>query len=184
MKQKIIDACIDEYNINGLKFTLDDVSSRIKISKKTIYKYYDSKQNILEDIIHAVFGSVHNNQIMIHKDDSLNLRDKLINVLNCSTSLVNKIKLNNLEAFLKVYPDLYYLIMEKYEMNWTIATDLITQGLKQGIFKKEYSVQLIKGILVESMKSLHKNNVLVLSNINYRIGMEQVINIIIKGVTL
>ena len=47
MKEKIIDAAIEEFTRNGLKFTMSDLAKRLGISKKTIYTFFDSKQSVL-----------------------------------------------------------------------------------------------------------------------------------------
>ena len=37
MREKIIDATVEEFKQNGLKFTMNDLAKRLGISKKTIY---------------------------------------------------------------------------------------------------------------------------------------------------
>lgn len=183
MKRKIMNATIKAYNKKGLKFTMEDVSKEIDISKKTIYKYYKNKEELVKYIISETFNEVHLRQKEISLNSKLGVKDKLIEILNASNELINSINLTNLEEFLDIYPDLYVLIMAKYENNWQTVIDLIEAGHKRGIFNTEYSSQMIRNLLSEGMKSLHMNNVLKASNIDYRTGITQVINIIIKGIT-
>ena len=44
MREKIIDATIEEFKQNGLKFTMNDLAKHLGISKKTIYTVFESKQ--------------------------------------------------------------------------------------------------------------------------------------------
>ena len=43
---KIIDATVEEFKQNGLKFTMNDLAKRLGISKKTIYTVFESKQAV------------------------------------------------------------------------------------------------------------------------------------------
>lgn len=45
--EKIIDATVEEFKQNGLKFTMNDLAKRLGISKKTIYTVFESKQAVL-----------------------------------------------------------------------------------------------------------------------------------------
>ena len=40
MREKIIDAAIEEFTQNGLKFTMSDLAKKLGISKKTIYTVF------------------------------------------------------------------------------------------------------------------------------------------------
>ena len=44
VKMEIVHSFISEFNKKGHKATLDEVSSNIHISKKTIYKYFSGKR--------------------------------------------------------------------------------------------------------------------------------------------
>ena len=47
MRKKIIDAAIEAFTENGLKFTMNDLAKKLGISKKTIYTIFESKQDVL-----------------------------------------------------------------------------------------------------------------------------------------
>ena len=46
-KEKILKGTIQVFNKKGLKLTMDDVADELKISKKTIYKEFASKERDL-----------------------------------------------------------------------------------------------------------------------------------------
>ena len=52
MRDKIIDATVEEFKQNGLKFTMNDLAKRLGISKKTIYTVFESKQAVLVAVWH------------------------------------------------------------------------------------------------------------------------------------
>lgn len=46
MKNTIIDASIELFQSVGLKFSIDMLAKKLKISKKTIYKYFIDKGSL------------------------------------------------------------------------------------------------------------------------------------------
>ena len=43
MKEKILEAAIEEFEKKGLKFTMDDIAKNLAISKKTLYAVFQNK---------------------------------------------------------------------------------------------------------------------------------------------
>ena len=46
MKEKILEAAIEEFEKKGLKFTMDDIAKNLAISKKTLYAVFQNKEEI------------------------------------------------------------------------------------------------------------------------------------------
>lgn len=46
MKDKIINASIESLRHEGLKFSIDTLANKLKISKKTIYKFFPDKETL------------------------------------------------------------------------------------------------------------------------------------------
>lgn len=49
MKKRIIDCTIDQFETIGLrKFTMDLIAAKLRISKRTLYLYFSSKEQLIE----------------------------------------------------------------------------------------------------------------------------------------
>lgn len=46
MRERIIKAAIESLQAEGLKFSVDTIASKLKISKKTIYKFFPDKETL------------------------------------------------------------------------------------------------------------------------------------------
>jgi AcrR family transcriptional regulator len=58
MKEKILDVAAKLIQQYGLKkFTVDEIASQLKISKKTIYKYFESKDDLIRSYFNSVISS-------------------------------------------------------------------------------------------------------------------------------
>ena len=52
LKQAIADVAYKKFSQHGFKkVTMDEIASELTISKKTVYKHFDSKEAILEDLV-------------------------------------------------------------------------------------------------------------------------------------
>ena len=57
-REKILKGTIQVFNKKGLKLTMDDVAEELKISKKTIYKEFKSKDEIFDSMVDYVFDNI------------------------------------------------------------------------------------------------------------------------------
>lgn len=58
MKERILDVAAEKINLYGLKkFTIDEIAAELKISKKTIYKYFKSKDDIILEYFKTTISS-------------------------------------------------------------------------------------------------------------------------------
>ncbi|HEX2900872.1 MAG TPA: TetR/AcrR family transcriptional regulator [Bacteroidia bacterium] len=65
-KQRILDASFNAFNQKGfLGVSMDSISKDLKISKKTIYKYFGSKEELLETSLVQLFGQVEGKLAML-----------------------------------------------------------------------------------------------------------------------
>ena len=44
MFEEIVKAAIAEFDENGIRFTMDDLSKRMRISKRTLYSHIETKE--------------------------------------------------------------------------------------------------------------------------------------------
>ena len=72
-----IDATVEEFKQNGLKFTMNDLAKRLGISKKTIYTVFESKQAVLVAVADRYAADLYSMQEELEADVSLNVVQKL-----------------------------------------------------------------------------------------------------------
>ena len=81
MRDKIIDATVEEFKQNGLKFTMNDLAKRLGISKKTIYTVFESKQAVLVAVADRYAADLNSMQEELEANVSLNVVQKLEKLL-------------------------------------------------------------------------------------------------------
>lgn len=100
MKDKIIQETISSLQNEGLKFSVDTIAEKLKISKKTIYKYFPNKE-ALALAVYEYFYFEHMKKVqMVLEDSGDELRTKLLYLYYeikrmTRSDIFNKFRLNN-----------------------------------------------------------------------------------------
>lgn len=142
------------------KFTLDDVSSTLGISKKTLYKHFPSKQQLISD---AIDFFIDKNKIDTLKaiDKENTWVDKIKAIVNASNALPTKL----LSELRQYYPDEW----KKVEIHQNFKIEqfylLLLEGEKKGEINPAIDLKIVAPMLKEvldrlsQMEYLHKNDI-------------------------
>ncbi len=79
IRSLIIKESANSLKTDGLKFSVDTLSAKLKISKKTVYKYFSSKQELAIAVYDYFYNDV-NGRISCFTSE--NLKDKVLFLLN------------------------------------------------------------------------------------------------------
>ena len=79
VRSLIIKESANSLKTDGLKFSVDTLSAKLKISKKTVYKYFSSKQELAIAVYDYFYNDV-NGRISCFISE--NLKDKVLFLLN------------------------------------------------------------------------------------------------------
>ena len=180
MKDLIINETINLFNISGYKFSMETLSKNLKISKKTLYKYFSSKEALITYIIDESFNEVHIKQHEIYKSD-LDIDSKLRLILTTNFTREDKIKMDKAKDIENYYPHLAKKINQRYREEWDLVEKLLIEGKKQGLYEYwslPYTINLMKEAMSLVMKYIDED-------ITYtnamKISMNNIVNSIKKG---
>jgi AcrR family transcriptional regulator len=182
MQEEIILECINLFNKESCKFHLDDVAKNLKISKKTIYKYFSSKEDILREIVKESADKVKERQIAIYNDDALKTKEKLFEILTAESKFENVLNLGKVFETEIYYPDIYAYFQKEFEKEWERAISLIKKGIEEGTFK-DMNIDLIKNLLLNGMQMLYKGDILERNNMTYHEAISEVAKIVLEGIS-
>ncbi|MCB9498776.1 MAG: TetR/AcrR family transcriptional regulator [Bacillales bacterium] len=182
MKEEIILECINLFNIEGCKFHLDDVAKNLKISKKTIYKYFSSKEDILKTIVEESADAVKERQIAIYNDNTLETKEKLFQILTAKSKFENVLNLSKAFETEIYYPDVYTYFQKEFEKEWERAISLVQKGIDEGTFK-DMNIDLIKNLLLNGMQMLYKGDILARNHMTYHEAIIEIAKIVLEGIS-
>jgi AcrR family transcriptional regulator len=155
--KNVLDSAIGLFNRYGIRsVTMDDICSELGMSKKTIYQYVRSKEDLvkamLESRIHAVMEIFRN-----ASGPDMNAMDTLVNFSRLMGEYMKNLKINpSLDYDLKkYYPDIYrdHIEQRNQAMHHHIAEN-IRQGIDQGLYRPDLNAGLIASLLIIKIENL------------------------------
>ncbi len=179
-RQMIMDAVIDQFNRKGMKFTMDDISKELHISKKTIYKEFDDKDELFFATVDYGFSAIKKKEAEIVADDSLDLIDKISKLIVCLPDNYKNIDFRRVYQLKDKYPKVYMKLAERIESDWGETEKLLNQAMDQGLIKK-VPVPLIKLMVEGSIEKFLSSEELAKTDLSYEQSLDKMIDIIING---
>jgi AcrR family transcriptional regulator len=157
---EILERASAVYMKYGLKsVTMDDLARELGMSKKTIYKYFDDKNDMIRSIM----------ELKVEMDKAV--------CMNCSIQANNAIEdlitFSKLiaEHFNNINPTVIYDLRKHYQDAWQIMnahkwdfvltsiTENINRGIKEGIYRKDVDVNVIARLYVASIDDLFDTDI-------------------------
>ena len=182
MRGIIVDSFIEEFNLHGPKLTLDDVCARIHISKKTIYRNFNSKDDIYVYILEDAVNQIRARQEEIYKDECLSIAEKLRAILTIETSWESKIDLSRLHELSEESPKILARILSAYEDSWEYLGKLLVEGLEAGVVKKDVHPKLVIAFLRADMEALYDKGLLSESGLTYTQAISRLADFALEGI--
>ena len=160
MKDIIIKASIESIKKEGLRFSVDLLANRLKISKKTIYKYFPDKENLAIAMYEQFFcdalertNRLNGNEVTVNKE--------LLRIyFDCKwmtrSEIFNKYKLNRM---------IYMYTADKLDFLWKHIVSLLKSGYSEegvetlrvivdGTFEKLCNVGITPDAAIERLVNL------------------------------
>lgn len=181
IREAIMEASMQYLAQYGCKFSVDDMVKSLEMSKRTFYRYFESKEDLLMALVDLLTNEVQATMSVIAQNDSLPTEEKLYRVLTIETNFEKVVSFRRIPELEKYYPTVYQYLLERYELDWSVAEQLLIQGMEEGIYKNQ-NIELIKNLLQHGMQMLCKGDFLEKSGFTYQDGLHQVVQIILDGI--
>ncbi len=181
LREKIINAAIDEFREKGLKFTMDDVTKRLSISKKTIYTVFKDKEEMLLAVADYCFTDIKKSEQELLQNPDLDIVEKIKRIMVVMPDRYQNIGLNNLYQLKDKYPGIYKKVETYLETDWDGTISLLEQGMNEGKIRP-VSIPLVKAMVESTISHFFASDVLIHNGISYEQGLSEMIDIIMKGI--
>lgn len=182
-RKMIMDAVIEQFNHKGMKFTMDDISRDLHISKKTIYKEFDDKDELFFATVDYGFSAIKKKEAEILADDSLDLIEKISRLIVCLPDNYKNIDFRRVYQLKEKYPKVYQKVAQRIESDWEETEKLLEQAMDEGLIKR-FPVSLIKLMVEGSIEKFLSSGELVKTDYTYEDSLNAMIDIIINGLKI
>lgn len=180
MNEQIMKAAIEEFNENGIRFTMDDLARRMRVSKRTIYENIESKEVMISDIIDLVFDDIKKQESEIVADSSLDITDKIRKVISLQPRLPFSINYSRLYEMQRYYPELYRRIDNHLTGEWDVTLSLFRQGIAEGKMR-DVNLNVVRQVLLGVMRILMEADSMLSEHPTYEDALDQALDVIMNG---
>lgn len=179
---KIIEESENKFFRYGFyKTTMNEIASDLRISKKTIYKFFPSKDDLVSAIAMHFMNEMKNKIIPALNSDK-NAIEKLGELTNILTIVTKKIPSERMEEIKRLYPNLWNKIDRfRTEMMFGNITKVINQGKEEGLFI-DYPTQIIMNVLVAAVREVVNPDFILNNNFSISEAARYALKIIIGGI--
>ncbi len=182
-REKIINAAIDEFESKGLKFTMDDVAKRLYMSKKTLYTVFKDKEEMLLAVADYCFAEIKRSEQAVLNHPDLDTVDKIRQIIVVMPERYQNIGLSNLYQLKDKYPGIYKRVENYLESDWDATIYLLEKGMEEGKIRKA-SIPVIKAMVESTIAHFMSSGVLIDNSLSYEEGLNEMIDIIMKGLVV
>jgi AcrR family transcriptional regulator len=180
MEKRIIQVTLQLIRQYGFrKFTLDDVSSTLGISKKTLYKHFPGKQQLISDAIDFFIEKNRNDTIRTINEE-INWIDKMKAMVNAGNAFPTRL----LAELRQHYPDEW----KKVELLQNFKIDqfylLLLEGEKSEEINPAIDLKIVAPMLKEVMDSLSQMEYLTKNDITMKQILGQLSELFFNGILI
>lgn len=181
-RERILSFVSDKFFREGFyKTSIDSIASELRISKKTIYKYFLSKEQLVEEMVYVLLNDTSEKIEEIIKSDlsSLHKALKMFEVMGSVTIKLSDNWVRDIQIHL---PQLWEKIDEfRTKRAYSIFSNIIEEGKKEGNFIDKPS-ELIIHLFINSIRSIVNPQFIFIHKFSFREAFEHTFEILFNGI--
>ncbi len=163
------------------KITMDEISKELGMSKSTLYKYFPSKLDLLEETITLLINTV-KGKIIINIAGSEDAVVKFVNVIRILTATITKFSDKFMSDLQNHAPQIWQKIDETRKiLLYENISKIILQGQKEDLIKK-YPPALIITLITGAIRQVVNPNFLISAKFSYNDAVKYTFKIILGGI--
>lgn len=180
MKETILDAAAELIERYGLKkFTVDGIAAELKISKKTIYQHYRSKDDIVRAYFEAAVSS-DKNSVNAALSGNGNFTDKIHAIFYSSHCYHLSVPI--LSEAKRFYPESWAQVENLKQFKVDATRTLFRQGVDTGIFRPDINFEILSKMLEEISDMFTDYDFLLKNHLTTREAIDEALKIVFNGI--
>ncbi|MBE0570280.1 MAG: TetR/AcrR family transcriptional regulator [Ignavibacteriaceae bacterium] len=181
-QNKIIELTEEKFFRDGFyKTTMDEIASELKMSKKTIYKFFPSKDDLITAIAKHFMEGVKSKVLPALNSDK-NAIEKLAELNHILAKVSTKVSSKRMDEIRQHFPGLWNEIDSfRTKMMFGNITKVIDQGKAEGLFI-DYPTPIIMNTLVSSVRSIVNPDFILNNNFSIAEAALYTFKVVIGGI--
>jgi len=138
----ILEQGFDLFARNGIKgFTVEALAEELAMSKKTIYKFFPTKDILLQKIFQYIMTALASHFIRIRQRD-INPLDKFVDVMSEITRMISRISITRINEMKARYPAIWKDIEAFRLARRDDFYFIMKEGQDQGLIREDLEIEL------------------------------------------
>lgn len=156
-KQEILTTTRTLFMSYGIKsVTMDDIARELGISKKTLYQFFENKQELIEQ----TFQKQITNELALIEEVQQSAKDPIDEILKIARYMIQVVR--------KISPTVMYDLEKYYRRTWlqvkqlhsrhiyNYILDNINRGIELGLYREEINPEIIARIYIANTSGQHE----------------------------
>lgn len=181
-KEKILYFAGQKFEQSGFyKTTMDEIAKELKISKKTIYKHFPKKEDLVRGVIDTLRFSIETNirEIVERQDNAVIKLYKISSLIAGRVSKISDVWLNDLrfhgrELWIEMDNFRKGVIQKNLEL-------IVNQGKKEGLIVDKPNV-IILTIIISSIQAVVNPEFILNNNISIKNAVLYTLDVVFSGI--
>jgi AcrR family transcriptional regulator len=184
IKDRICTAAMEQFYIYGFnKVTVDEIAAKLGMSKKTIYKYFPSKDELVQEVTRMTIAKMDVCCQSFLKDETTDFVVKLKNMMTFVAVQYAKMGRPLMEDLEKNAPHIWKEIDEYRARSIMLYfNNLLKEGVAKGVFRSDVDRELILMIYNNTIQNIIRPEVLSQVPFTAAQVFEAIIKIIFEGI--
>lgn len=182
IKNKILEGAVIELESSGAGFRMDDLAHRLKISKRTLYENFSSKEEIVDKVLATIQNDLYEQHKQLLNDDRLTADEKIVAFFASRSRSVKKAFSSHttVELFRKML-DLAAGISERSIKDWKLLEQFVEEAQNSNTFIK-FDKNLFMYMMAGAAQSVFENLEQMENYYSYHEAMQACIRILLYGI--
>ncbi len=164
------------------KVTMEEIAANLGISKKTIYKFFQGKDQLLKEIIHGMKCEVEDYVYKIWSNEKMDFVEKLKLLMNFIGKQSSKLHGPLLHDLQKCNPEIWKEVQEvRKKHSFEKFSRLLEEGIDKGVFRSDINKQLMVLFYLNAVQGIINPEVLSQLPFSADQVFEGIIKIMLEG---
>ena len=183
-KQRIMESAREEFFRHGFsKVTVEEIAAKNGISKKTIYKYFDGKDDLVEAVSRETMSEMARCCQSIVDEQGVDYVDKLKRMMTMVAVQYSKLGRPLIEDLQKNAPRLWNEIAASRTQRINIEFGaMLREGMEKGVFRNDIDRDLILMIYANAIQTIINPEMLVHLPYTAAQIFETIVKVIFEGI--
>lgn len=181
LRERIINETIFLIEEKGFSFTVSDLANGLSISKRTIYTYFSSKNQLVEEVIQHLFSQIKEQEKFIIENTQLSLLEKIHQILICVPKQFELMDVRLL-ADLKKYHYEEWIKLDRFlKEEWESVTFLMEQAIKENLIKN-INTSLFIEVYLGAINQIYQSNFASKNEMAVGKVFQSVVDMLLQGI--